>query len=98
MALTPAIRKEPGISVGNVLGSNLFNLFGILGVSAAARPLAVASDINRYDLPVVLGLSLLCVPIIISARRISRAEGLLLLSLYVAYCVWLFTLRAPVRL
>ncbi len=96
-SVVAAIRKEPGISVGNVLGSNIFNLFGILGVSAAARPLAVASDISRYDLPVVLGLSLLCVPIVISARRISRAEGLLLLSLYIVYCVWLFSLRAPVR-
>jgi cation:H+ antiporter len=92
-SVVAAVKKEPAISVGNVLGSNIFNLFGILGISASARPLAVAGSILRYDLPVVLGLSVLCVPIIISGRRISRAEGLLLLSLYVVYCVWLFSLR-----
>ena len=94
-SVVAALRKEAAISIGNVLGSNIFNLFGILGFSAAARPLAVASDILRYDLPVVLALSVLCFPIIISGRRVSRGEGLLLISIYVGYCVWLFFVRVP---
>jgi cation:H+ antiporter len=94
-SVVAALRKEAAISIGNVLGSNIFNLFGILGFSAAARPLAVAGDILRYDLPVALALSVLCFPIIISGRRVSRGEGLLLISFYASYCVWLFFVRVP---
>lgn len=92
-SVVAALKREPAIAVGNVLGSNIFNMLGILGFSAVARPLSVASGIIHYDLPVALGLSLLCIPIVISGRRISRSEGLLLLSLYSIYCVWLFSLR-----
>lgn len=92
-SIVAALKNEPAISVGNVLGSNIFNLLGILGFSAAARPLAVTGHIIGYDLPVALGLSVLCIPIVISGRRISRGEGLLLLSLYGIYCAWLFSLR-----
>lgn len=94
-SIVAALKREPAIAVGNVLGSNIFNMLGILGFSAAARPLAVASGIIHYDLPVALGLSVLCIPIVITGRRISRSEGLLLLSLYSIYCVWLFSLRVP---
>lgn len=94
-SVVAALRKEAAISIGNVVGSNIFNLFGILGFSAAARPLTVTGDILRYDLPVALALSVLCFPIIISGRRVSRGEGLLLISFYAGYCVWLFFLRVP---
>jgi cation:H+ antiporter len=92
-SVVAALKKEAGISIGNVLGSNIFNLCGILGISAAVRPLPVAGNIVRYDLPVALGLSVLCIPIIISGRRISRSEGLVLFSIYAGYCVWLYLSR-----
>lgn len=92
-SVVAALKKEAGISIGNVLGSNIFNLCGILGISAAVRPLPVAGNILRYDLPVALGLSVLCIPIIASSRRISRFEGLVLLSIYAGYCVWLYLAR-----
>lgn len=92
-SVVAALKKEAGISIGNVLGSNIFNLCGILGLSAAVRPLPVARSIVRYDLPVALGLSVLCIPIIMSGKRISRVEGVVLLSIYAGYCVWLYLSR-----
>jgi cation:H+ antiporter len=90
-----AVRGESDMSVGTILGSNIFNLLGILGVSASAKPLAVAPHIVSYDLPIVVGFSLLCLPIMLTGRRISRGEGMMLLLCYAAYTAWLFTMRGP---
>jgi cation:H+ antiporter len=80
-----AFRKEPEMAVGNVLGSNIFNILMILGIAGVVRPLEVSPRIVDIDIPVALGFALACIPILMSSRRISRAEGVTLLILYVAY-------------
>lgn len=89
-----ALRGEQEIAIGNVLGSNLFNLLGILGISGLLRPLPVPSHILRLDLPVALVFALACIPIGLTGGRVSRVEGALLLTGYLAYLAALIYLRA----
>ncbi|WP_033062418.1 calcium/sodium antiporter [Pseudomonas sp. CFII68] len=86
-SLIAALRGQRDIAVGNVIGSNLFNLLGVLGVTALAAPtpLSVSPNALDFDLPVMLGVAVLCLPVFYSGYRVTRAEGLLLLGLYLAY-------------
>ena len=86
-SLIAALRGEREIAVGNVIGSNLFNLLGVLGFTAliAPTPLSVSPNALDFDLPVMLGVAALCLPVFYSGYRVTRAEGLLFLSLYLAY-------------
>jgi cation:H+ antiporter len=86
-SVVAALRGQRDIAVGNVVGSNLFNVLSVLGLSAAVAPegLAVSSAALRFDVPVMLAASLACLPILFTGHRISRAEGLLLLAGYGAY-------------
>jgi cation:H+ antiporter len=86
-----AIRGHRDIAVGNVIGSNLFNILGVLGVSGliAPSPLVVSPTALAFDLPVMVAVALLCLPIFFSGSVISRGEGALFLACYAAYTVFL---------
>jgi len=84
-SVVAALRRQTDIAIGNVLGSNIFNLLGILGFAGLLHPLQVPSHIITFDIPVALVFALACIPIGLSGRRISRLEGALLLLAYVAY-------------
>ncbi|PUA45251.1 conjugal transfer protein TraR [Pseudomonas protegens] len=86
-SLLAAVRGQRDIAVGNVIGSNLFNLLGVLGFTAlvAPTPLSVSPNALDFDLPVLLCVAVLCLPVFYSGYRITRAEGLLFLGLYLAY-------------
>lgn len=86
-SLLAALRGQRDIAVGNVIGGNLFNLLGVLGFTAlvAPSPLSVSPNALDFDLPVLLGVTLLCLPVFYSGYRVTRAEGLLFLALYLAY-------------
>ncbi|WOE82594.1 calcium/sodium antiporter [Pseudomonas protegens] len=86
-SLLAALRGQRDIAVGNVIGSNLFNLLGVLGFTAlvAPTPLSVSPNALDFDLPVMLGVAVLCLPVFYSGYRVTRAEGLLFLGLYLAY-------------
>lgn len=79
-----ALRKQPDIAIGNVVGSNIFNILGILGISAIVRPLATPG-IQPLDLWVMLGFSLILFPLLWTARQLVRWEGGLLLTGYAVY-------------
>ncbi|QXI19987.1 calcium/sodium antiporter [Pseudomonas hamedanensis] len=86
-SLIAALRGQRDIAVGNVIGANLFNLLGVLGLTAliAPMPLSVSPNALDFDLPVMLGVAALCLPVFYSGYRVTRAEGLLLLGLYLVY-------------
>jgi cation:H+ antiporter len=87
-SVAAAVKKEQEMAVSNVVGSNVFNLLGILGVTGAIRPIAV-SEMASLDLWVMVGLTLLLLPLLVRGRRLSRAGGAGLLAAYTAYVLWL---------
>lgn len=88
ISVIAAIRRHADVAVGNILGSNIFNLLGILGISALLQPLPVHARILQFDQWVMLGTSLLLLLFLYTGRRISRLEGGILLIGYGIY-VWL---------
>ncbi|HEK1686175.1 TPA: calcium/sodium antiporter [Pseudomonas putida] len=86
-ALIAALRGEREIAVGTVIGSNLFNLLAVLGLTALTtpEPLTISPNALAFDLPVMLGVAVLSLPVFYSGYRITRAEGLVFLALYLAY-------------
>ena len=88
-ALVAAFRKEADIAVGNIIGSNVFNIAAILGITSAVEPIRVVSNVVREELPAVLVLSLLAFPVTRSAHRIRRWEGAILLVAYGVATTWL---------
>jgi cation:H+ antiporter len=87
-----AVRKgERDIAVGNVIGSNIFNIFSVLGLTASIAPagVPVSATALRLDLPIMLGVAFLCLPIFLNGSRVSRWEGALFVLLYVIYLVYI---------
>jgi cation:H+ antiporter len=88
ISIIAAIRRHADVAIGNILGSNIFNLLGILGVSALLQPLPVHERILQFDQWVMLGTSLILLLFLYTQRRLSRIEGGMLLAGYGIY-VWL---------
>lgn len=86
-----SLRGERDIAVGNVVGSNLFNILGVLGLAAMVAPggLSVAPAVLHFDLPVMITAALACLPIFATGHTIARWEGGLFLVYYVAYVTYL---------
>lgn len=89
-SLVAALRKQPDISVGNILGSNVFNILGILGITCAVMPQQVSRQVLVMDQPVMLAVSVVCLPIMLTGSRISRGEGAVMLVGYVVYAYAVF--------
>lgn len=89
-SMVAAIRKESDISVGNVLGSNIFNILAILGIASIIQPLQINTASLRIDMPVMLLFGIILVPIITWKFMITRIQGFLLLAGYSIYILWLF--------
>lgn len=89
-SVTAALKKNPGIAIGNVIGSNLFNLFFVLGCSASVSPLPMG-NINNIDILVLVLSSVLfwLVGWFFKKRTITRIEGALLVACYIAYTTYL---------
>jgi len=89
-SMVAALKGEADIAVGNVIGSNVFNITAILGVTGVVHPLDVAESIVWQELPAVLILSLLLLPVSRSGYQIRRWEGAVLLLVYLGLMTWLF--------
>jgi len=86
-SLVAAARGESDIAAGNVIGSNVFNILGILGAASLARPLRFA-EIAPADLGAFCATALVTLPILRSGFRVNRLEGALLVLLYTAYLAY----------
>lgn len=86
-SLIAGLRGQRDLAVGNVIGSCLFNLLGVLGLTAliAPTPLTISPNALAFDLPVMVGVAALSLPVFHSGYRITRAEAVALLGLYAAY-------------
>ncbi|MDP1562242.1 MAG: calcium/sodium antiporter, partial [Pirellulaceae bacterium] len=80
-SIIAAIRGQQDIAVGNVIGSNIFNILCVLGVSSVASQtgIIVSGEALIRDFPVMFGVAVLCIPVFVTGHRISRGEGLLFL-------------------
>jgi cation:H+ antiporter len=86
-----SLRGEREIAVGNVVGSNIFNILGVLGLSAVLtpQPIGVPADALAFDLPVLVVAAVACLPIFFNGRMIARWEGALFLAYYLVYTAYL---------
>jgi cation:H+ antiporter len=89
-----SLRGERDIAVGNVIGSNIFNLLGVLGLSSAIAglavgPISVSLTMFQFDIPVMIGVALACLPIFFSDYRVDRWQGGLFLGYYILYTTYL---------
>lgn len=89
-SLVAAYRNESDISVGNVIGSNIFNIFLVLGLSAIVVPITVGQAAIDIDLWIMLGVAIGIWPILRTGHRVSRLEGILMLVFYFGYVAYLF--------
>ncbi len=80
-----AIRRHADVALGNVIGSNMFNLLAIIGIASLVGPIPVEEDILEFDLWVMLGASLLLIPFVFKGWRMGRRVGVLFSALYVTY-------------
>ena len=86
-----AIRGERDIAVGNIVGSNLFNLLCVLGLASLVSPqaISVAANALAFDFPVMIAVAIACLPIFFAGYTINRWEGLLFVAYYAAYTLYL---------
>ena len=82
-----SIRGERDIAVGNVVGSNIFNILSVLGLSSLVAPkgITVPASALAADIPVMIAVAIACLPIFFVGYRINRWEGALFLGYYIAY-------------
>jgi cation:H+ antiporter len=93
-SLVSALRGRSDVAIGNVIGSNLFNILIILGLSGIIVPLPVQPMIANSDCWWMLGSTAIILPIILNGHRIYRWEGFLLIAIYVAY-IGLLLYKSP---
>lgn len=86
-----SIRGERDIAVGNVVGSNIFNILAVLGISALVSPagIPVSGAALQFDIPIMIAVAIACLPIFFTGHTIRRWEGFVFLGFYIAYVVYL---------
>lgn len=89
-SIVAALKREGDIAFGNVVGSNIYNVFGILGATALVRPIPVPPEIASFDIWVMLAATVALTVVAVTGWRITRAEGGVLVAAYLAYCAVLF--------
>lgn len=87
-SIIAAFRRQSEIAIGNIVGSNIFNVLGILGVTALIKPVPVADRFLTFDLPIMIAASLALTALLLTRPIIGRGIGLVVLIAYVTY-VWL---------
>jgi cation:H+ antiporter len=98
-SVTSALRREDDLAIGNIIGSNMFNILGVLGVAAAIRPVAIDPIMLRQDFPVMFVFTVLLFFMAYGFRgpgRIRRRSGALLLVMYLMYQVLVWVTASPV--
>ncbi|MGE4297400.1 MAG: calcium/sodium antiporter [Desulfovibrionaceae bacterium] len=91
-SVAASMKGERDIAVGNVVGSNIFNLLAVLGVTTLFTPagVAVAAQTVAFDMAVMTGVAITCLPMCVSGARVSRGEGGVLVAYYMGYVVVLY--------
>lgn len=89
-SVVAAYKKETDISVGNLIGSNIFNILAVLGLTAIVKPIGVEENVLSWDMFWMIGIALLLLPMMVFNRKVGRFSGFILLGLYIFYIISLF--------
>lgn len=92
VSIASALKNNPEIAIGNVVGSNTLNILLILGLTALIHPIRIQRSTIRYEMPFMIAVTLLLTAFEISGSRISRTEGVIFWGLFILYFVYLFWL------
>ena len=84
-----AIKKHADVAIGNIIGSNIFNILGILGVTALVKPIIIPASIMDIDIWVMLASVILLVVLLVVIQKISRISGIAMILLYIGYVGYL---------
>jgi cation:H+ antiporter len=83
-----ARRNQPDIAIGNIIGSNIFNVFSVIGITTmVVDGLGIEPTAIRWDFPIMVGAAMLALPVLWTGRKVTRAEGTFMLVLYAGYLV-----------
>lgn len=93
-AVVAAIRRQSDVVLGNVIGSNIFNILAILGITVVIQPMDVAARFRGIDTPLMVAASVLLLGLLYATRSIGRTWGVFMLAAYAAYMVFLFSTGA----
>ncbi len=91
-SVVAVLQGHRDMAVGNAIGSNIFNILAVLGISALLAPngIRISPGVLRFDIPVMIAVALACLPIAFTGSRVNRWEGGLFLGYYIVYLVYLF--------
>jgi len=95
-SVAAALKRQTDIALGNIIGSNIFNILGILGTTVLIRPIEIPENVVDFDAWVLLGVTALLLYYAMSEARISRLEGSVFLALYAVYIVVMAGRALPV--
>ena len=84
-----AFKKQTDISLGNLIGSNLFNILGILGITGMITEIPISADVMSYDIFWMLGISFFILPLVLFGKKISKFGGVILFATYILYIIFL---------
>lgn len=90
-SVTASARGQRDIAVGNIIGSNIFNLLAVLGLTALVSPngVPVPADMLRFEMPIMIAVTAVCIPIFFIGMSVSRGEGATLFGFYIAFTIFL---------
>lgn len=84
-SLIAAYRKQSDLSVGNLIGSNVFNILGVIGITAIVKPIEVKQEVMDFDMLWMIGIALMLLPMLFLGEKIGRVKGVILSVTYVSY-------------
>ena len=94
--LISTLRNDRDVAIGNLIGSSIYNVLVILGLTMVAGPASgvdVSAEVLWIDLPLAALVALVCLPVFRSDRMVSRREGLMFVAAYLVYLGWLLATR-----
>lgn len=88
--LVAALRKHTDVLIGNILGSSIFNILAILGITSMITPIPISEHIAQFDVWIMLATTILFIIFLRTGKKLDRREGFLMLFLYAVYVGWLY--------
>jgi cation:H+ antiporter len=92
--IVAAMKKQGEVVIGNILGSNFYNILGILGVTGIIAPIRFTGQIAQFDVWFMLAIAMALIPMLRYGRKITRVEASFMLVVYSAYVIWLYNAGA----